>query len=57
MANLGATPTNPGGGQKAMMEKPQGGGKCLVQIPGGAQGVVLAKIDRINNGALHFLPI
>ena len=30
---------------EAWMQKPQGGGKCLVQIPGGAQGVVMNEID------------
>ena len=30
---------------KARMQKPQGGGKCLVQIPGGARGVVMDEID------------
>ena len=32
-----------GGGAKARMQKPQGGGKFLMQIP--ARGVVMAKID------------
>ena len=30
---------------KAGMQKPQGGEKFLVQIPGGARGVVMEKID------------
>ena len=30
---------------KAWMQKPQGGGKFLVQIPGGARGMVMDEID------------
>ena len=30
---------------KARLQKPQGGGKFLVQIPGGTRGTVMAKID------------
>ena len=30
---------------KARMQKPQGGGKFLVQIPGGARGMVMDHID------------
>ena len=30
---------------KARMQKPQGGGKFLVQIPGGARGMVMDEID------------
>ena len=30
---------------KAWMQKPQGGGKLLVQIPGGAWGIVMDEID------------
>ena len=33
----GAIPTNPHPRAKARMQKPQGGGKFLVQIPGGAR--------------------
>ena len=35
---LGAIQTNPRPRAKAGMEKPQGGGKVLVQIPEGARG-------------------
>ena len=34
----GATPTSPRPRAKARMQKPQAGGKFLVQIPGGARG-------------------
>ena len=30
---------------KARMQKPQGGGTFLVQIPGGARGMVMDEID------------
>ena len=30
---------------KVRMQKPQGGGKYLVQIPGGARGMVMDEID------------
>ena len=30
---------------KARMQKPQGGGKFLVKIPGGARGMVIDEID------------
>ena len=30
---------------KATMQEPQGKGKLLLQIPGGAPGMVMAKID------------
>ena len=30
---------------KARMQKPEGGGKFLVQIPGGARGMVMDEID------------
>ena len=41
----GPTPTNPRPRAKRRMQKPRSGGKFSVQIPGGALGVVLAKID------------
>ena len=36
---------------KARMQKPQGGSKCLVQIPGGARkgGMVMDEIDTCIN--------
>ena len=34
---------------KARVQKPQGGGKCLVQIPGGAWGMVMDEIDTCIN--------
>ena len=34
----GAIPTNPHPQAKARMQKPQGGGKVLVQVPGGGRG-------------------
>ena len=44
----GAIPTNPHPQAKARMQKPQGWGKFLVQIPGGARrggGMVMDEID------------
>ena len=45
----GAAPTNlrpPPSPAKAWMQKPQGGGKFLVQIPGGGRGgMVMDEID------------
>ena len=41
----GATPTNARPRAKARMQKPQGGGKFLVQIPGSARGMVMDEID------------
>ena len=42
----GATPTNPIPPAKAKMQKPQGGGKFLLQIPRGASGrMVMDEID------------
>ena len=40
----GATTTNPHPQAKAWMQKPQGGLKFLVQIPG-CGGMVMAKVD------------
>ena len=37
---------------KAWIQKPQGGGKFLVQIPVGARGMVMAKIDSCINNRL-----
>ena len=34
---------------KARMQKPQGGGKFLVQIPGGARGMVMDETDTCIN--------
>ena len=46
-APSGATPTNLTSQAKAWMQKPQGGGKILVQIPRVCTqgGMVIAKID------------
>ena len=41
----GAAPTNPRPRAKAWMQKPQGGGKFLVQIPGVRGGMVMDEID------------
>ena len=46
----------PAPGQKARMQKPQGGGKFLVQIPGGARGMVMDEIDTcIIGGQITFV--
>ena len=42
---LGTAPTNPAARGKARMQKPQGGGKFLVQIPEVRRGMVMDEID------------
>ena len=45
--------TSPPPRAKARIQKPQGGDKCLVQIPGGAGGMVMDEIDTCIRGMMN----